>query len=308
MSIRRFGLALLFIAAPAAGADVAGLVDIGGGRRVYLECRGTGAPTVVLVGGYVASAGVWSIADKPGPTVFPGLAASVRVCAYDRPGTVTGETLGRSDPVPQPTSAGDAVADLHALLAAADEAGPYVLVGHSYGGVIVRLYAGTYPDDVAGMVLVDALSEFLEDAETPAEWAVQRTLVTGDIGAPPADYPDRERMDVDRSFAQIRAALPLRPMPLVVLSADRPWGPQLPAMVEAGLLPAGTPPDFGAVTDRAQRRAQETLAALVPGARHVTDTHSGHDIHNEQPRLVIDAVLDVVKAVRSGRTRLTPAS
>ena len=122
-----------------------GLVDIGGGRKMYLKCSGRGSPTVVLVGGLRASADDWGISDKSKPTVFSEVGKFTRVCACDRPGTPVGEKPSRSDPVPQPTTAKDAVADLHALLSAAGEAGPYVLVGHSYGGLIVRLYASTYP-------------------------------------------------------------------------------------------------------------------------------------------------------------------
>src|SRR4029077_10283461 len=121
--------------------DFAGLVDIGGGRKMYLKCRGTGSPTVVLVGGLRASAEDWSIAEKSAPAVFPAVCKFTRVCACDRPGTPVDEKPSRSDAVPQPTTAKDAVADLHALLSAAGEAGPYVLVGHSYGGLVVRLYA-----------------------------------------------------------------------------------------------------------------------------------------------------------------------
>jgi pimeloyl-ACP methyl ester carboxylesterase len=90
---------------------------------MYLECRGTGAPTVVLVGGLRASADDWSLADKSALAVFSEVAKFTRVCAYDRPGTPVAEKPSRSDPVPQPTTAGDAVADLHALLAAAGEPG-----------------------------------------------------------------------------------------------------------------------------------------------------------------------------------------
>ena len=164
----------------------------------------------------------------------------------------------------------------------------------------------TYPDDVAGLVLLDVLSEKLQDAETPEQWAIQRVLVTGDISKAPEDYPDLERLDVDRSFAQIRAAPPLRPMPLIVLSADRPWGPLVPGMIASGQLAADTPPDFGYVTDAAQREAQAKLAALVPGAKHVTKTDAGHEVHKDQPQLVIDSIREVVDAVRAGRTRLLP--
>lgn len=204
--------------------DSTRLVDIGGGRKMYLKCRGTGSPTVVLVGGLRASADDWSVANKSAPAVFPEVAKFTRVCAYDRPGTPVGEKPSRSDPVPQPTTAKDAVADLHALLTTAGgETGPYVLVGHSYGGLIVKLYASTYPKDVAGLVLVDALSEGLRDAETPAQWAIQRKLIEGDVRESVALYPALERIDMDRSFDQVRAAPPLRSIPLIVLSADRPW-------------------------------------------------------------------------------------
>src|SRR5262245_50402638 len=157
-------------AAPsAAQGDFAGLVDVGG-RRLYLECQGTGSPTVVLEAGGFARGDVWSRdwgASVGGRTmVFPAVAGFTRVCAYDRPGTTaevppdldpsgTAFLPSRSDPAPMPRTARDTVPDLHALLQAASVPGPYVLVGHSIGGVFVRLYASEYPDEVVGMVLVD---------------------------------------------------------------------------------------------------------------------------------------------------------
>jgi len=285
--------------------NFAGLVDLGDGRKMYLKCSGRGSPTVVLVGGLRASADDWSISNKSMPAVFPEVAKFTCVRACDRPGTPVGEKPSRSDPVLQPSTAKDAVADLHALLSASGEAGPYVLVCHSYGGLIVRLYASTYPKEVSGLVLVDTLSEGLQDAETPEQWAIQRKLIQNDDPENLALYPDLERIDVDRSCDQIRAAPALHPMPIVVLSADRPWGPQVPSMIEAGKLPADIPPDFGYVTDAAQKKAQERLAKLVPNEKHITNTNSGHEIHKEQPQLVIDAIREVVEAVRSGRRQLT---
>ena len=88
-----------------------GLVDLGDGRKMYLKCSGRGSPSVVLVGGLRASADDWDISDKSKPTVFTGVGNFTRVCACDRPGTPVGEKPSRSDPVPQPTTAKDAVAD-----------------------------------------------------------------------------------------------------------------------------------------------------------------------------------------------------
>jgi pimeloyl-ACP methyl ester carboxylesterase len=122
------------IAGAAENRDFAGSIDIGSGRKMYLKCTGEGSPIIVLVGGLRASAEDWTISDKSKPSVFPQVGKFTRVCACDRPGTPVGEKPSRSDAVPQPIIAKDAVADLHALLSAAGEAGPYVLVGHSYGG------------------------------------------------------------------------------------------------------------------------------------------------------------------------------
>jgi pimeloyl-ACP methyl ester carboxylesterase len=306
MSLRGCLLLALLSTAPcavaagvAASRDFAGTADIGGGRKMYLTCRGTGFSTVVLVAGQRGSAEEWSVTEKSAPAVFPEVAKFTRVCAYDRPGTPVGDAPSRSDPVSQPTTARDAVADLHALLAAAGEVGAVVLVGQSYGGLVVRLYASLHPDEVSGLVLVDALSEGLREAETPQQWAIQRRLIEGDVRESLVLYPALERIDVDRSFDQIHAARPVRPFPLIILSADRPWGPQIPSMIAAGKLPPDIPPGFGYVTDAAQKQAQERLAKLVPNAKHMANTNSGHEIQKEQPQLVIDAIREIVEAVHS---------
>ncbi len=289
-----------------ATGDFAGLVDIGGGRKMYLVCRGAGSPAVILVAGLKASADDWMTTMPGKPNVFSAVAAFTRVCAYDRPGAPVGDQPSRSDKVVQPTTATDAVADLHALVVAAGIATPAVLVGHSYGGLIVRLYASTHPHEVSGMVLVDALTEGLREAETQEQWAIQRKLINGDIRESLTLYPALEQLDADKSFDQLLAAAPITPMPLIVLSADRPWGPQVPALIAKGVLPADVPPDFGYVTDGAQKQAQAKLAALVPGAKHITDTNSGHEIHKDQPQLVTDAVREVVEAVRGGSPQVLP--
>jgi hypothetical protein len=156
------------------------------------------------------------------------------------------------------------------------------------------------------MVLVDPLSEFLRAAETPEEWVWQRKILDGDLTEALKVYPDIERIDADVSMDQLMAAPPLQPMPLVVLSADRPWGPLVPGFIADGLLAPDTPPDVGYVTDRAQKVAHANLAALVPGSKHVTRTESGHVIHHDNPQLVTDSIREVVDAVRAGKTALLP--
>jgi pimeloyl-ACP methyl ester carboxylesterase len=265
--------------------DFAGLVDIGGGRKMYMECHGRGSPTVVLVSGGADAYDVWTYAidsggePKPsGSAVFPKVGKFTRVCAYDRPGTMRADgTLSPSTPVRQPTAAQEGAADLHALLGAAKQKGPYVIVAHSWGGLISRLYASTYPDEVSGLVLLDPASEFLQETLTPAQWASfvrQASFIPKPVEA--ADYPP--------SVRALRAAPPVRGIPAVVLSSDKCWF---------------TLPGFDAgETCSAWNAAQDLLAAHLD-AKHITDTNSAHNIHVENPKLVIDSVREVVGAVRN---------
>jgi len=130
--------------APASG-NFAGFIDIGAGRKMYLECRGSGSPTVILESGYRNDADIWSAELEPGMSpVFSQVAKFTRVCAYDRPGTfLDPDHLGRSTPVPMPRTARDLVPDLHALLQTAHIPGPYVFAAHSFGRIFARLDAST---------------------------------------------------------------------------------------------------------------------------------------------------------------------
>jgi pimeloyl-ACP methyl ester carboxylesterase len=299
----------------ATSGDFAGLVDIGDGRKLYLMCRGKGSPTVVLEAGAGNDADIWdTVALDPATdktAVLPGVAAFTRVCAYDRPGTLLDlDHRSRSDLVPQPRTAADAVADLHALLSAAGVPGPYVLVGHSLGGIIIRLYAATYPDEVVGLVLVDASHEEqtarFQAALTPEQWAAFERLQQQAL-ADLADDPDIERIDLDTSFDQLRtaaAAQPLPSLPLVVLTRGVSVHAELPPEMRSAL-----PPDFPFDTfDTVWQELQAEQAALVPGARQVIATESGHYIQLQQPELVIDAIQQVVDAVRDPSPWATDAA
>jgi pimeloyl-ACP methyl ester carboxylesterase len=288
---------------PASG-DFAGLVDIGGGRRLWLECRGQGGPTVILESGYPNTADVWdTLALAPGSdqtAVLPGVAAFTRVCAYDRPGTVfPPDRFSRSDPAPMPRTTADVVADLHALLDAANIPGPYVLVGHSLGGIIVRHFAATYPDEIAGLVLVDASHEEqiarFQAVLTPEQWATLQQMES----SPDADS-GIEQIDLEGSFAQLQeatASQPLPPLPLAVLTRGVSAADASPDVRAA--LPADFPWD---AFDAVWQDLQDELAALAPDARHVVASKSGHYIQLEQPALVIEAIRQVVEGVRNPDT------
>ena len=277
-----------------ATGEFARLVDIGNGRKMYLKCSGAGSPTVIFESGYRNDADIWSAQIEPGNlTVFPEVAKFTHVCAYDRPGTLLdADHLGRSDPVEMPRTAQDLVSDLHLLLQKAHIPGPYVLVAHSFGGIFARLYASTYPDEVIGMVLVDALSENVRSGLTPEQWKLYANF--GFKEPPPGleKYKEIETLDVDTSFDQMekaKTARPLRQIPLVVLTQGQPFdlSPWQP-------LPA----DFPAALDKAWHAAQDAQATLVSGSKHIIATKSSHYIQIQQPKLVIDAIRDVVNAVR----------
>jgi pimeloyl-ACP methyl ester carboxylesterase len=119
------------------------LVDVGG-RRLYLHCTGSGSPIVVLVSGLAEASTYW------GGWIAPAVARNTTVCVYDRAGQ------GWSDPPPGPQDGVAVATDLHTLLDRAQIAGPYVLVGHSTGGAYARIFAARYPDQVAGMVMLDS--------------------------------------------------------------------------------------------------------------------------------------------------------
>jgi pimeloyl-ACP methyl ester carboxylesterase len=173
----------------AATGNFSGRVDVGG-RKIHVECKGAGAPTVILISGYRNNAEIWTVEPGPGLTpVFAAVAQFTRVCVYDRPGTVLdAERRSRSDPVPMPRSADAIVAELHATLGAAGINGPYVLAAHSLGGLFARLYTATDPQEIAGLVLVDAWQEDLEAILGPAQWAASTIPTSSPSTSPPRQH------------------------------------------------------------------------------------------------------------------------
>jgi pimeloyl-ACP methyl ester carboxylesterase len=263
------------------------LVDIGD-RSLFLSCSGTGSPTVILESGLNDTSAIWSAVQEE-------VARTTRICSYDR-ANVPGGASDPSDPMtstPRLRSAAELVADLHTLLAAATVPGPYVLVGHSVGSLLMRLYAATYPGEVVGMVLVDATHEDnwvrLEEEIGPALWpqAVEQFTQAVAIGV-------LEPFDLEVTADQVREARedrPPRPMPLIVLTHTQPAN-------ASTLLPGLSV----AASERLWDEQQADLVTLLPDSRQILAEGSGHYIQRDRPDLVIDAIADVVEAVRDPET------
>jgi hypothetical protein len=145
----------------------------------------------------------------------------------------------------------------------------------------------------------------MRTALTDEQWELWKQLLGGLVSEEDlAIYPDLEHLDNERNLEQALAAAPLKPMPFIVLSADKRL--DLLPFVEEGSLPM-TPEEakeFGKLILQATVDARADLVSQVPGARHITNTHSGHYIHQEQPQLVIDAIREVVDAAAVGSTTL----
>ena len=273
---------LLFV-----GILQAELVDIGSGRTLYLQCEGSGAPPVVLISGRSDRADVWK-------KVMQEVSKHTLVCAYDRPGTISfidGRVKNsRSTEVTQPRSVRQAVDDLHAVLK--NVKGPYVLVAHSYGGLIARLYAQTYSKEVIGLVLVDTLSELLYktlNEKDRADWARLNNYYSEDLDK----VIVQERINLIKSLEEMG---PDVKVPAIVLTSDEPY--DFKELIKEGILPKGTPIEFGDVVFKAHLKSQDELAKRF-NAKHITNTHAGHYIQVEQPQLVIDAILEVVKQTKT---------
>ena len=276
-----------------------GAVDIGNGRAIFLDCQGHGAPTVLIIPGKGSYAEAWNVvvpqddpirsstydiieqaALTPSPdAVQPTVARTTRVCAYDRPNTRPDGT-DQSTPVNQPHSVAADVDDLLALIAAAHLPGPFVVVAHSYGGLIADLLARTHPDLVSALVMVDPVSEFLPAVGT----ATQNAAFDRD-GRVPAT-PGGEGVLFDDAFTRITAAPPLPKVPAVVLSSGKFFPPQI--------LTADN------YTQAQIHRANDMLAAAL-GTDNRVVADSGHNVMLYSPREVAEAIDGVVAQVKRSR-------
>ncbi len=290
------------------------LVDIGG-YKLHLYCQGEGSPTVILESGQANSVPVWA-------WVQPAVAKTTRVCAYDRAG------VGWSDASPQPRDAQHSATELHTLLKHAAISAPYILVGHSFGGLVTHVYAVQYPDEVAGLVWLDV--------EHPGQWTrtaegrtqYQEVLTLSRIGPWLAriglvrlsnyfpldqDLPlqaaaafkvwlDTTRFMTAnaaefqaqlRSAAQAQAAGPLGALPLFVLTATD----------------HGYPPQSAVAMEAQWQTMQNELAALSTNSVHqIVDgaTHGSLQAKQGDAEVSSAAIARLVDAIRRGAPLSAP--
>lgn len=235
-------------------------VDIGG-RSLYLDCRGSGSPTVVLEAGMGGGAAGWG-------SVLPAIAERTRVCAYDRAG------LGRSEPRGR-HSAVDVAADLRAVLDAAGERAPYLVVGHSLGGVYGRIFSARERPDVAGIVLVDAFNPDLwgrlvavMPPDKQPEWR--------DFLEPTFDLVERtEDLDWGRTAEEL-AATSVVGLPIEVVVVRQTFD--------------GIPDLEPATVDAMYTAWRGGLESLSDDVRITVLTDSGHLVQLDRPSAIVDAV------------------
>jgi len=240
-----------------------------GDRSLYLDCRGTGQPTVVLEAGSGADSSTWS-------AVIDALAATTRTCAYDRAGRARSDATGRH-------TLAQAAAELHALLTTAGEPAPYVLVGHSLGGAYARVFSGEYRDAVVGLVMVDTF-----DPDLQIDWIHP---LLGDLRPEYEAFLSGlkdtvsvvDSLDWPASEQQLRASS-VAGLPIELLVAPR-YEPRLSEATNADVAAAW-------------RSAYDTLS---PGMVRITTAWgAGHNVQIDRPDLVIEATrrsIDLARGV-----------
>jgi pimeloyl-ACP methyl ester carboxylesterase len=286
------------------------LVDVGG-YRLHINSTGEGSPVLILDAG-------WSDCSLNWCLVQPEVAKFTRVCSYDRAGT------GWSDVGPSSRSSLQIVRELHTLLKTAGIPGPYVLVGHSFGGCNVRLFAHEYPQEVAGLVLVDSavedqwprlpesvkrlyaqMQQQLWDGRPLSKFGIIRLFYLRPnpklpVAVQAADMSLRSRtpyLDTicrewelipNESAAQVRAAASLPPVPMFVLTAGQ----------HTDQAPPGVTPEDFAQWNALLREMQADLASRCPNSIHLTVTNSTHLIPLDRPTAIVGAIRQVVAAAR----------
>ena len=251
------------------------MADVGG-RALHCRVYGEGGPTVVLVSGLGAPQDYWN-------SVVPDIASRTTVITYDRAGT------GKSKMNSLPAHGLQSATELRTLLEKLQVPKPYILVGHSYGGKVVRLFASLYPEKMGSLILVDSSHEdMLEE---------QRKVLTGEDlkklenmveMLQPPENPQTELDYNSMTIDQLRKSDPLPGIPLVVLVSGERMKTPPPMYSQAGqekIL-------------QLRMRMGERLVSIIPGGQLIVVEGAGHNIHVDKPAALIDPVCEMINAMR----------
>jgi pimeloyl-ACP methyl ester carboxylesterase len=294
------------------------MVDVGG-YRLHINCQGQGSPTVVIEPGNGDFSLCWSPVQRE-------VAKFTRVCTYDRAG------LGWSERSPQPRTAHNLVEGLHTLLARSGVEPPYVLVGHSLGGLFVRLYAHEHPDQVAGMVLVDAVHEemflrypeafsrLLQRGRKPMAWFLrlgEMSAASGLLALAPRLYPQQLlSIAPEEARETYRGVMSADAKCLAAVREESGAVDDYHASVRAahitslGDIPLivlshgqtqrvpGLSEEVNQQKEQTEQQMQVELAAQSSRGKRIVAEKSGHLIQIDQPELVLEAIREVVEAAR----------
>ncbi len=284
------------------------LVQVGT-HRLHLNCQGSGQPLVLLESGLSGWSQDWAL-------VQPHLARHTTVCSYDRAG------YAWSDEAAEPRTGLQAVEDLRTLLRAAGLQGPMVVVGHSWGGMLAQMLAQTHPDEVAGLVLVDALHHDQTasmDPDTHARYSQNMRLLTGSatwlapLGLtrlagmpasvvldklPPSEQPAARALAMQSKNYQALYTEYLGIDPALAVARSLPPVPTVPTIVLSTNALSEFPPGWESDDMRQHWISGQRLLARDTGARHVVVPDAGHYLQLERPELVIAAAQDVLQQVR----------
>ena len=247
---------------PSAPEDLDRVVKIDGDRSLYVRCTGTGSPTVIMEGGDEDTSDSYAFAE-------PTVSRLTRACVYDR------ANLGQSDPASGPRGLSELVGDLERLVEVAKIPAPYVLVGTSGGGYITAGFAEAHPRQVAGLVFIDTPAPFRNPP---------REIVEATDPSSPENVEKRDFLQVEKDAWNSRKRI--GDIPVKIVTAK----PSAEAIKESPF-----PSERRAIRNNA--RDQKGWLVLSPRAEQIL-ADTGHAVEEEDPGLVIDAILDAVKGAR----------